>query len=333
MRHYLYLVVALLWSSPMSAKEPLVLYLERGESVAHLAVEESTLAIGVSYLGAYERGKSVAEQAQCLIVLIRDGFPPTRIPLKPGAMRSLVGMPMGFVAGRVVYDHEGRMITHIFEVDLKGNVTEMPPLPIDLVGIWANEAGEVFAYDTGGVFRWSTAKPVWEKLPLDPGVNAEAIRKIVTLKDGSSLVVTDRLLRGFKSLQKPPIFVDDLKTYPETVWAYGEDQWWIVTTSDDAQKLSRIAPDGQVREVASLGRVGVTDVLFSGKQLFVVCSGRWDNAHNAFYFTLDRDRAGSLRGPFGLPNDTMSACIWKDAIVTGNIATSRVFETVLAPIK
>ena len=315
----------------MNAKEPLVLNLEQGESAAHLAASGNTLAIGTSYRGLYDRSKSVAEQSQCLVVLVRDGSPPIRTPLKPGAMRSLVGMPTGFLAGRVVYDHEGRTVTQVFEVDLKGGVTEMPSLPIDLAGLWAGKDGDVFAYGARDVFRWSAANPVWEKLPLDPAADAEAIRKIVTLKDGLSLVVTDRVLKGFKSLQKPPIFTDDLKTYPETIWAYGEDEWWIVTTSDDTQKLSRIGPAGQVQGIAPLGRVNVTNVLFRGNQLVVICSGRWDDAHRCFYYLLDRDGAGSLRGPFDLPNDTMNACVWKDSIVTGNSVMTRVYKTPIEP--
>lgn len=312
----------------MSAKEPLVLNLESGEKVAHLAATGSTLAIGAGYRGSYDRSKSVAEQSQCLIVLVRDGSPPTRTPVKHGAMRSLVSIPTGFLAGRVVYDHEGHTITHVFEVDLKGEVTEMPPLPIDLAGLWADKDGAVFAYDWGTVFRWSAAKPTWEKLPLDPEVNAEAIRRIVTLNSGSSLVVTDRVFKGFKSLQEPPIFVRDLNTYPEAIYAFGNDQWWIMTSDGSTHKISTVSRDGRVQEAASLRVVNPHELLFSGDKVFVVCAREGGNVHKYSYYVLNRDGTGPLRGPFMLPDDTMSTCIWGDSIVSGG-AASRVFKTAI----
>lgn len=311
----------------MSAKEPLVLNLEHNEGVAHLAASGNTLAIGVSYHPFYS-GISAAEATKfsSCIILFREGEPQIRTPFKPGSMRSLIVTQSGFVAALVKYGDDSRATTDFFEVDLKGTVTEMPPLPIDPDGLWAGQDGTVFAYGTRSVFRWSTTNPVWEKLPLDPAVNAEAIRRIVTLKDDSSLVVTDRVFKGFKNLQGPPIFVRDLNTYPEAIYAFGNDRWWIVTKDGSTHKISTVSGDGRVQEVASLRVVNPHDLLFRGDKVFVVCAREGGNVHKYSYYVLNRDGTGPLRGPFMLPDDTMSTCIWGDSIVSGG-ATSRVYKT------
>ncbi|WP_404421603.1 hypothetical protein [Nibricoccus sp. IMCC34717] len=311
---------------PMCAKEPLVLHLERDETVSHMAALDDTLAIAAASQERSDSTRSELSKDRSGIVLVRDGVEPVRTPFHEGRIRSLVAAQDGFVAARLVYDKDSNSTAYFFRIDLKGKVTEMPSMEIDLVGMWVGANGEIFSYAPRAVFRWTVANPVWEKLPLDPAVNAEAIRRIVTLKDGSSLVITDRLLKGFKNLQKPPVFVKDLNTYPKPIKAYGDDGWWIVTADDRTQKISAVSGSGDVREVTSLRVVNPHNLLFSGDKVFVVCAREGGNVHKSSYYVLNRDGSGSLRGPFMLPDDTMSTCIWNDAIISGGYS-NRVYKT------
>ncbi len=333
MTRYFYLVLGLLLTLPMCAKEPLVLYLKSDETVSHMAALGDTLAIGSAYQERYETSKSPGlSEDRAAVVLIRDGVPPVRTSFEQGRIRSLVVLPTGFVAARVTYDKDSKSTADFFQVNLKGETTAMPSLMIDLVGLWVGEDTAIFAYSPRAVFRWTAARPVWEKLPLDPAANADAIRKIVTLKDGSSLVVTDRLLKGFKNLQEPPVFVKDLNTYPKPIMAYGDDRWWIVTSDGSIQKVSIVSGDGQVREVASLRVVNPHNLLFSGEKVLVVCAREGGNVHKSSYYMLNRDGTGPLRGPFLLPDDTMSTSVWGDSIVSGGYS-NRVFKAVIEDVK
>ncbi len=327
----LYFIFGLLFNISMCAKEPLVMYLEPDESVAQMAAHDDTLAIGVSYRERYDPKKSIsALENSSGVALIREGVAPIRTPLKPGAMRAIVSTPSGFVAARVTYDKDSHSTVDFFEIDLKGEVTPMPSLGIDLVGLWTGTNGDVFAYGPRAVFRWSVANRVWEKLPVNPAVNADAVRRIATLKDGSSLVITDRVIKGFRSLQEPPLFVKDLQTYPKPINAFSDDHWWLMTTDGDTQKISIVSADGQIREVASLRIVNPHDVLFSGEKAFIICAREGGNIHKYSYYILNRDGTGPLGGPFMLPDDTISTCIWRDAIVSGG-ASDRVFKTAIEP--
>lgn len=310
----------------MCAKGPLVLQLERNETVSHMAALGDTLAIAAASQERSDSTRSELSKDRSGVILVRDGVEVVRTSFHEGRIPFLVATQGGFVAARLVYDKDSNSTAHFFRVDLNGKVTEMPSMMIDLVGLWVAGDGTIFAYDPKTVFRWTAANPVWEKLPLDPAANAEAVRRIVTLKDGSSLVVTDRLLKGFKNLQEPPVFVKDLNAYPEPIKAYGDDRWWIVTTGGPAQKINTVSSSGDVREVASLRVVNPHDVLFSGDKVFVVCAREGGNVHKSSYYVLSHDGTGPLRGPFMLPDDTMSTCIWGDAIISGGYS-NRVYIT------
>ena len=323
------LISALAMLSCGRARESMSGYLQKHESVAHVAANGEVLAIAIGYNPPF--GKNLAlPKLRGGVVLACKGRPPIRTPLRVGAMRSIVAAPSGFVAARVTYDKDAHSTAYVFGIDLYGQVSEMLPLKIDLVGLWVNADGSVYVYSPKAVFRWIKANPVWEKLPLDPAVSDEPIRRIVELKDGSSLVVTDRSIKGFGSLQKPPIFIKDLNVYPEPIQVYGDDQWWVVTENKGVEKISLIGENGATKLVALPPTRLIENILFGSDKVFIVCGWEDGDVHKSSYYILNRDGSGTLQGPFMLPDDTIETCFWRDSIVSGG-ASNRLYMTSVMP--
>ena len=302
-------------SSPaMRPSESVDKFLQMNECVAHMASNGEALAIAVSYLPPFGKGPGLPKQ-EGGVILVQHGKPPIRTPLQVGAMRSIVATPSGFLAARVTYDKDANDTAYFFEVDLEGRVTELPPLEIDLVGLWVTANGEIHAYSPQAVFRRVKTNPTWERVPLDPAVNSEAIRRIVTLKDGASLIVTDRLIKGFRNLQMPPVFVNNMNTYPKPIDAYGDDNnWWIVTRDGQNHKISLVLKNGDTKEVASTPVWLIKRLLFGSDKVFVVCAPA---IHQDTYYVLNRDGSGKLRGPFSLPDGTIVTCLWGETVMNG----------------
>lgn len=309
------IVLILLPGSPaMRQSESVDKFLQRGECVAHMAANGEVLAIAVSYQPTLGKGPGLPK-LEGGVILVRRGKPPVRTPLLVGAMRSIVATPSGFVVARVTYDKDAKSTASFFETDKEGLVTELPPLEIDLVGLWVTADGEVHAYSPREVFRWVVTNQSWEKVPLHPAVNSEAILRIVTLNDGSSLVVTNRIIKGFRNLQMPPSFVHDLNTYPNMIYAYGDnDKWWIVTKDARNHKISLVSKNGVIREVASTSAWIVKRLLFGSDKVFIVCA---PSIHKDSYYLLKRDGSGKLSGSYALPDGTIETCLWGDTVMNG----------------
>jgi hypothetical protein len=312
----------------MRANEPLIGYLERNENVAHFAAHGDTLAIAVSYLPPLNSDAGSLPKAQSAVILVSKDTPLVRTPLKIGSIRTIVATPSGFVAARVTYDRDAKSTANFFGIDLDGMVTEMSPLQIDLVGLWVDADGTIFAYSPRAVFRWIAASSTWEMLLIDPAVNADAIRRIVTLRNGSSLVVTDRNIKGFKHLQEPPVFVKNLSAYPKPIFAYGDDCWWIIMSDERTSRISIVNADGKMREVASLRVVTLHNILYNGDKAFIVCAREGGNLGKYSYYTLNRDGSGPLRGPFMLPSGATISYVWNNSIISSGIS-NRIFMTTI----
>ncbi len=303
-------------------------YLQKNESVAHMAANGEALAIAIRYRPDFGKGLGLPK-LEGGVVLIRPGKSPVRTPLQVGAMRSIVAAPSGFVAARVVDDKDLNSTTYISWINFDGKIDELPPLGIDLVGLWVNESGAIYAYSATDVFRWIKTDPIWKRLALDPAVHSEAIRKIVTLKDGSSLVVTDYSIKGFKNIQDPPLFVEDLHTYPESIDAYGDNHWWIVTRKGNIQKISLVGKDGEINKVDSPHVKLIKHIMFDKNKSIIICAGENGSFHDSSYYVLNRDGSGPLRGSFELPSDTIEMCLWGDSIVSGG-ASNHIYKTEIA---
>lgn len=304
----------------MGGTRPMNGCLHRDEIVSHMATCGEVLAIAIGYQPPIGKGLTIPEHEGGVVVIHR-GKPPIRTPLRIGTMRSIIATKSGFVAARVTYDKDAKSTTHFSMIDANGLVTEMPPLEIDLIGLWITPDRVVHAYCSGAIFQWQNANHVWKKLSIDPAVNSESIRRIVTLGNGSSLVVTSRLIKGFKDLQKPPVFVKNLNTYPNPIDAYGDDHWWIVTREGRTQRIALVDINGDIRDVVSAPTRLVKNLMFSQDKVFIVCAWEGGETHKKSYYVLNRDGSGLLRGPFALPDGTIATCLWGDAIVSGDGAS------------
>ena len=294
--------------------------LQQFESVAHMATNGEVLAIAIGFDPPFSKD-SVLPKHEGGVVLVRQGMPTIRTPLKVGAMRSIIATSSGFVAARVTEDKDSRSMAHLLEIDLFGKVTELPPLEIDLVGLWVAHDGTLYVYSSQLVFRWVRANQRWEKLPLNLMINSEAIRKIVSLRNGLLLLITDRGIKGFRELGEPALFVKRYDFYPNPVKVFGFDHWWLASTDGSVYTISIIGING---ESVSLGLPPlklVTDIKFGVHKAFIICAGDGGNIHDSFYYVLNDDGSGALRGPFKLPDDTKETCIWGDYIVSSGVSS------------
>jgi hypothetical protein len=166
---------------------------------------------------------------------------------------------------------------------------------------------------------------------LDPTIAAAPIAKIAGLDVGRAAVITDRAIIGFTNLEGPPIFATDMGTYPYPLALNGgRDAWWLAVSSEREQKLIRVAPDGSMREIATLKEERVHSVMFDRGTVVLVCSGQGSSIHKRSFYVLDPSAHGALGRRFKLPDDTQATALWNGAIVSA-APGRRVLRTSIAP--
>lgn len=311
---------AVLASFSACATESIVVELGLDESVATMAASGDTLAIGVAQRDPYDPSKGVgALEDRAAIALVREGAPIVRTPLERGYLRGIVATASGFVALRVVIPGgTAPTVTHVFRVDLSGNVTALAPLTMDPIGLWVGDNGEVFVYSANTVVRWPEGGGAWSPVRLDPAIVAGPIRKMVGLKGGAVAVINDRAIIGLARLEAQPKFVKDLNAYPYPLKLYGDgERWWLVVPAQDSQKVIQVTTDGGVREAATMRVVNVHELLFSGDEVIVVCAREGGNVHKSSFYVLDRAGVAPMRGPRKLPDDTTATAVWGKTIASG----------------
>ena len=294
--------------------------LQQNESVAHMATSGEVLAIAIGYDPPFGRDLILPKQ-ESGVLLVRQGMPIIRTPLKVGAMRSIVGTSSGFVAARVTEDKDAKSTAHLLEIDLFGKVTELPPLEIDLVGLWVTQDGTLYVYSSQLVFRWIRKSHQWEKLSLNSMVNSEPIRKIAPIRNGLLLLITDYAIKGFRELHEPAIFTQKINFYPNPVKLFGFDHWWLAGNDGSAYKLFLVGMNGESTSIALPPLKLITDIKFGAQKAFIICAWEGDNVHKSFYYTLNDDGSGVLRGPFKLPDDTKETCVWGNFIVSSGVSS------------
>ena len=311
------------------AKESLVFYLEPDESVSQLKISGEVLAIGANYRERYQPGKKISElkKTASLIMLKNEESQPARIQLGDGAIRSVVGLPSGFAVARASYDSVGRVSTAFSLVSFEGEVTPLPALPIDLVGMWASCGKVVYAYSARAVFRWKLSGSDWSELSLNTAVNSDAIRKISNTDDRIHLVVTDRLVKAFEDLKAEPLFVEDIDSYPHPIRAHGDELWWLVIAGDRSRDLRTLSKEGHLEEIAA--PANIHELLFDEDNVYIVCSREGGDIHKYSYYIMSKDDPANVDGPYILPDDTIHVTLWDGAIISGGSA-SQVFKTKLA---
>jgi hypothetical protein len=320
-------VAVFVMASGGCAAESIVLELGPDESTAKLAAAGEVLAVGVAWHERYAVRGNIDYDGLSAVALVREGAPVVRTPLEPGVMRALVATPDGFAALRVRGAGQPDAAARVSLVDRDGRVADLPPMSMDALGIWVGADGAIHAYSGAAIVRWSAAEGAWRPVPLDPSVTAAPIVRMVALAGGRVAVIDDRRILGFARLGEPPLFAKDMGAYPYPLHLFaGEDGWWLAVSGEREQKLVRVEADGSMREVTTLRRARVLNVMASAGEVVVARVER--DVHGRSFQVL-RPGAGSPRRPRRLPDDVMQTCLWKGGVVTGG-AGQRVVKTLVS---
>jgi len=312
-------ILSFLLAIPVCAEKLSMLSLKPNESVSKLSASGDVLAVAVNYREEYQLGKKISElRNDSAIAFYRNNELIEYTPFKNGVIRSVIPLDTGFFVTRVLYDENAHALAEFFLATPCQEVIELPSLEVDPMGAWVDDEEIIYVYSSRAVYYCSKDNMIWKEMKINASVGSEAIRKLITIDTGMSLIATDRVIKVFEDLKNEPVFIKKSGSYPDPIKVFGNsDTWWIVNSCKGLCRINILSPKGDFSEIEGPEGVNIKDILFSEDSAFIVCSRLGGNPHKYGYYIIKKDDFDSMKGPYRLPDDTMIVTLWNDKIVSG----------------